>query len=54
MNKELSKEEIKQIEKEIPLGRVGKPEEIAKTVKWLIETPYVTGQIISVDGGWSI
>ena len=31
-----------------------KPEEIAKSIKWLIEDEYITGQIISVDGGWNI
>ena len=30
------------------------PEEIAKTVKFLIETPYITGQTIRVDGGWEM
>lgn len=36
----------------IPLGRCGKPEDIAKTVRFLaLEAPYITGQIINVDGG---
>lgn len=54
MNSELNNEDIKEIEKEIPLRRVGKPEEIAKTVKWIAETKYITGQVIRVDGGWLI
>ncbi len=54
MNKKFSKEEIKDIEEEIPLERIGKPEEIAKCVKWLIEDNYTTGQIISINGGWAI
>lgn len=52
MNNELNKEEIAEIEKDIPLKRSGKPEEVAKTAKWLAETQYITGQIIRVDGGW--
>ncbi len=36
------------------LKRFGKPEDIAHTVRYLIETEYVTGQIIRVDGGKSI
>ena len=54
MNKDLTQEDIKEIINQIPLGRIGKPEEIAKSMKWLIEDGYVTGQVISVDGGWNI
>ena len=52
MNKSISREALEELEKEIPLGRIAKPEEIAKSVKWLIEDEYVSGQIISVNGGW--
>jgi NAD(P)-dependent dehydrogenase (short-subunit alcohol dehydrogenase family) len=36
-----------------PLGRIGRPEEIAATVSWLIspEASYVTGSDITVSGG---
>ncbi len=54
MNEKLSEKEIENIKEEIPLERIGKPEEIAKCVKWLIEDNYTTGQIISINGGWSI
>jgi pteridine reductase len=38
-----------------PLQRIGQPEDIAKTVKFLIfEAPYITGQVINVDGGQTI
>ena len=39
--------------KSIPLGRMGKPEDIANTVAFLAaeETGYITGQVICVDGG---
>ena len=37
------------------LNRAGDPEDIAKTVQFLIaDAPYITGQIIAVDGGRSI
>lgn len=52
MNNDLSKEDIKSLEEEIPLRRIGRPEEVAKTVKMLIENEYITGQIIEVNGGW--
>ena len=54
MNKYLTDKEIVQIEEEIPLGKIGKVEEIAKCVKWLIEDNYTTGQVISINGGWNI
>jgi len=54
MNKDLSKEDLNEIVNQIPLGRIAKPEEIVKSIKWLIEDEYVTGQIISVDGGWNV
>ncbi len=54
MNKEFNKEEIKAIEEEIPLQRIGKVKDIAKCVEWIIEDEYMTGQIISINGGWII
>ncbi len=42
--------------KDIPLGRIGKPEDIAKAVKFLVsdEAAYITGQVLRVDGGMSM
>ena len=42
--------------KKVPMGRGGKPEEIAALVCWLAtdEASYITGQAIVVDGGNSI
>ena len=54
MNTQLSEEEIKEIENETPLGKIGKPKDIAKTIQWLIEDEFTTGQIISPNGGWVI
>lgn len=54
MNKYLLDEELTNIEEEIPLGKIGSPETIAKCVKWLIEDDYTTGQIIGINGGWNI
>lgn len=54
MNAQLSEEEIKEIENETPLGKIGKPKDIAKTIQWLIEDEFTTGQIISPNGGWVI
>lgn len=54
MNKNLSLNDIKELKQEIPLGKIGKPLDVAKCVKWLIEDEYTTGQIISINGGWVI
>jgi pteridine reductase len=41
--------------RQIPLGRVGEPADVAACVLYLVrDAPYVTGQIIAVDGGRSI
>ena len=37
-----------------PLGRIGSPDDIARAVHFLACAPYVTGQILAVDGGRSI
>lgn len=35
----------------IPLGRIGSPEEIARTVVFLAQSQFITGQVVAVDGG---
>jgi 3-oxoacyl-[acyl-carrier protein] reductase len=43
-------ENIKQM---IPMGRIGRPEEVAKVVRFLCsdDASYITGQVVSVNGG---
>lgn len=40
--------------KRIPLGRIGKPDEIARTALFLVsdDASYITGAALPVDGGW--
>ena len=50
----LGQETLEELAREIPLGRLGKPEEIAQTVLYLAENPYITGQVVTVDGGFLV
>lgn len=53
MNQWLDKEERKELEDEIPIGRFASPEEVAQMVVNLVNSPvYLTGQIIGLDGGY--
>jgi len=50
MTKELNEAELKKL---VPLGRFGKPEEVAALTAFLAseEAGYITGQVISINGG---
>lgn len=53
MNQCFSEEEITALCEEIPVGRMGTPEEVAQMAALLCEAPcYLTAQIITMDGGW--
>lgn len=54
MNKDIDKQSMEIIKNETPLGKIGKVEDIAKCVNWLIEDEFTTGQIISINGGWIV
>ncbi len=53
INNNLSKEEKQEFIADIPLRRAGLPEDIANAIVWLSgeKSSYVTGQVISVNGG---
>lgn len=52
MNRGYSKEDLEELKNEIPLERIGTVNNIAKSVAWLIEDDYTTGEVISINGGW--
>ena len=54
MNTHLQKDEKEALLEEIPLGRMGKPDEISFWVSQLLkdDSRYMTGQAIYVSGGW--
>lgn len=54
MNSCFSPEELDALREEIPADRFGKPEEVARLALQLATAPaYLTGQIITLDGGWT-
>ena len=56
MNKHLSEKDINELKEQTPLGRIGKPEEVANLIYFLStdDADFITGQVISVDGGFGI
>ncbi len=48
----LGEETLELLCQEIPLGRLGQPQEIAQAVQYLVKAEYTTGQVITVDGGF--
>ena len=54
MNAHFSKEEMQTLKEEIPMGRIGSGEDVARAVIYLEENDYVTGIDLPVNGGFSI
>lgn len=54
MNAHFSKEEMDALKEEIPMGRLGVGEDVAKAVLYLEENDYVTGIDLPINGGFSI
>ncbi|MDE6387485.1 MAG: SDR family oxidoreductase [Lachnospiraceae bacterium] len=54
MNQSFSPEDMENLRSEIPADRLGQPEEVAQMVLSLLHSPdYLTGQVITMDGGWT-
>ena len=56
MTEVLSEEVQANVKKQIPLGQFGKPEDVAEAVAFLAseKARYITGQVLSVDGGMAM
>jgi NAD(P)-dependent dehydrogenase (short-subunit alcohol dehydrogenase family) len=50
----LPQEEQERLVLRIPLGRPGAPDDVARTVLFLAGSPFITGQVLAVDGGRSV
>lgn len=57
MNKNLTPEDLESLKEETPLGKIGTPEDVAKSIYFLASnelSPFTTGQVLSVNGGFVI
>lgn len=54
MNGDLSPADLAALAEETPLGRIGTPEETAKAALFLAEHPFLTGQVLGVNGGFGL
>ncbi len=55
MNSEYSEADISALAEETPLGRIGRPEEVAEAVYYLAsdKASFINGQVLGVDGGFA-
>lgn len=53
MNKVFEKDELEAIFEEIPMSRAGSPSEVARLIYKIATSDYITGQVITIDGGWT-
>ena len=54
MVEDFSQDEIEAITDDIPAGRLGKADEVADSVEFLLsdKSSYINGQVLAVNGGW--
>jgi 3-oxoacyl-[acyl-carrier protein] reductase len=56
MMSDFDEDDLQRLYEEIPIGRMGSPEEVAHTIHFLLEqeSGYMTGQVLRVNGGWYV
>lgn len=52
MNGHLSPADLEALREETPLLRIGTPEDVAEAAVFLAESPFITGQVLGVNGGF--
>ena len=45
---------MEQLREETPLGALGTPEDVAQAVYYFTDAPFVTGQVLGINGGFII
>lgn len=53
MNSHLTDAEIEELIFSIPMGRIGSPSDVAEACVFLAESSYITGEVLSVGGGFA-
>lgn len=51
---EMPDEEVRRLERRIPLGRIGSPADVVEAVLYLLRADFVTGEVLRVDGGRAV
>ena len=54
MCKSVAPEIMEQLREETPIGKLGTPEDVAKTVLHLADAEFITGQVIGINGGFVV
>ena len=56
MNASLSKDELQAVVNDTPISRIGEPKDVANAVAFLLseQASFITGQILTIDGGFSL
>ncbi len=52
MNSHLTDDEMRELVEEIPAGRIGLPSDVGEAVAFIAENSYITGEILSLAGGF--
>ena len=47
----MSEKEFEEMGERIPMKKTGNPQDIVQAVEFFIENSFITGEVISVDGG---
>lgn len=50
----LNELQMNEIERKIPLKRIGSPDDVANVAYFLARSSFITGQVLTVDGGLSL
>jgi NAD(P)-dependent dehydrogenase (short-subunit alcohol dehydrogenase family) len=51
---ELSPEQWQRLVDRLPLQTAGQPADVARAVLFFVQNPYITGQVLAVDGGYQL
>jgi NAD(P)-dependent dehydrogenase (short-subunit alcohol dehydrogenase family) len=54
MNEEQKQDFFTQMGGQLPVGRVGQPEEVAHIIETVLDNNYLTGSVIDIDGGGNL